>query len=167
MINGRDLNSENIYLKNTVEKIQTLLDSYVTSSEEQNKDIIKHRKFLWDNRNELDEIEINENCSQVALNEKIHSQKNNKIRTLERQLNSPYFARLDFKEDDEEADSFYIGLSTIEDRDNFDIYVFDWRSPVANMFYDFESGPAYYDAPQRRVTGEIEFTRQYNIKNNK
>ena len=50
MINGRDLNSENIYLKNTVEKIQTLLDSYVTSSEEQNKDIIKHRKFLWDNR---------------------------------------------------------------------------------------------------------------------
>lgn len=167
MINGRDLNSENIYLQNTVEKIQTLLDSYVTSSEEQNKDIIKHRKFLWDNRNELDEIEINENCSQVALNEKIHSQKNNKIRTLERQLNSPYFARLDFKEDDEEADSFYIGLSTIEDRDNFDIYVFDWRSPVANMFYDFESGPAYYDAPQRRVTGEIEFTRQYNIKNNK
>ena len=167
MINGRDLNSENIYLQNTVEKIQTLLDSYVTSSEEQNKDIIKHRKFLWDNRNELDEIEINENCSQVALNEKIHSQKNNKIRTLERQLNSPYFARLDFKKDDEEADSFYIGLSTIEDRDNFDIYVFDWRSPVANMFYDFESGPAYYDAPQRRVTGEIEFTRQYNIKNNK
>ena len=167
MINGRDLNSENIYLQNTVEKIQTLLDSYVTSSEEQNKDIIKHRKFLWDNRNELDEIEINENCSQVALNEKIHSQKNNKIRTLERQLNSPYFARLDFKEEDEEADSFYIGLSTIEDRDNFDIYVFDWRSPVANMFYDFESGPAYYDAPQRRVTGEIEFTRQYNIKNNK
>ena len=167
MINGRDLNSENIYLKNTIEKIQTLLDSYVTSSEEQNKDIIKHRKFLWDNRNELDEIEINENCSQVALNEKIHSQKNNKIRTLERQLNSPYFARLDFKEEDEEADSFYIGLSTIEDRDNFDIYVFDWRSPVANMFYDFESGPAYYDTPQRRVTGEIEFTRQYNIKNNK
>ena len=59
MINGRDLNSENIYLKNTVEKIQTLLDSYVTSSEEQNKDIIKQRKFLWDNRNELDEIDLN------------------------------------------------------------------------------------------------------------
>lgn len=167
MINGKDLKNENIYLQKTVEKINELLGSYISSSESQNKDIIKHRKFLWDNRNELDEIEINENCSQVALNEKIHSQKNNKIRTLERQLNSPYFARLDFKEEDEEADSFYIGLSTIEDKDTFDIYVFDWRSPVANMFYDFEVGPAYYDAPQRRVTGTIEFSRQYNIKNNK
>lgn len=167
MINGKDLKNENIYLQKTLEKINELLGSYISSSESQNKDIIKHRKFLWDNRNELDEIEINENCSQVALNEKIHSQKNNKIRTLERQLNSPYFARLDFKEEDEEADSFYIGLSTIEDKDTFDIYVFDWRSPVANMFYDFEVGPAYYDAPQRRVTGTIEFSRQYNIKNNK
>ena len=167
MINGKDLKDENIYLKKTLEKINELLSSFVSDSEVQNKDIIKHRKFLWDNRNELDEIEINENCSQVALNEKIHSQKNNKIRTLERQLNSPYFARLDFKEEGEdEADSFYIGLSTIEDKDTFDIFVFDWRSPVSNMFYDFEVGPAYFDAPAIRVSGEIEFTRQYNIKNN-
>lgn len=33
------------------------------------------------------------------------------------------------------------------------------------MFYDFEVGPAYYDAPVRRVEGHIDFTRQYNIKN--
>lgn len=88
-----------------------------------------------------------------------------RIRTLEKQLSNPYFSRLDFREDGEEAESFYIGLSTVEDEDNFDIFVFDWRSPVANMFYDFEVGPAYYDAPVRRVEGHIDFTRQYNIKN--
>ena len=60
------------------------------------------------------------------------------VKSLERQLKSPYFARLDFKEKGEEGDSFYIGLASVEDKDNFDFYVFDWRSPVANMFYDFE-----------------------------
>ena len=165
MLIGKDLYDEKIYLKNTIEKINDLLKSYGISSDKKDKEIIKHRKFLWDNRNELDEIEINENCGQVALNEQLHSKKISRIRTLEKQLSNPYFARLDFKEDGEGAESFYIGLSTVEDEDNFDIFVFDWRSPVANMFYDFEAGPAYYDAPVRRIHGEIEFTRQYNIKN--
>ena len=165
MLIGKDLCDEKVYLKNTLEKINDLLKSYGASSDEQDKEIIKHRKFLWDNRNELDEIEINENCGQVALNEQLHSKKISRIRTLEKQLSNPYFARLDFKEDGEDAESFYIGLSTVEDEDKFDIFVFDWRSPVANMFYDFEVGPAYYDAPVRRIQGEIEFTRQYNIKN--
>lgn len=165
MIIGKELQDENKYLNKTIGKITDLLNSYGVSSEEQDKEIIKHRKFLWDNRNELDEIEINENCGQVALNEQLHAKKISRIRTLEKQLSNPYFARIDFKEDGEESESFYIGLSTVEDEDNFDIFIFDWRSPVANMFYDFEVGPAYYDAPVRRIEGHIEFTRQYNIRN--
>ena len=165
MIIGKELSEEKVYLDNTIKKINDLLKSYGVSSEKQDKDIIQHRKFLWDNRNELDEIEINENCGQVAINEKLHSNKISRIRTLEKQLSNPYFARLDFREDGEDTESFYIGLSTVEDEDSFDIFVFDWRSPVANMFYDFEVGPAYYDAPVRRIEGHIEFTRQYNIRN--
>ena len=165
MIIGKELSEEKVYLNNTIKKINYLLKSYGVSSEKQDKDIIQHRKFLWDNRNELDEIEINENCGQVAINEKLHSNKISRIRTLEKQLSNPYFARLDFREDGEDTESFYIGLSTVEDEDSFDIFVFDWRSPVANMFYDFEVGPAYYDAPVRRIEGHIEFTRQYNIRN--
>ena len=165
MIIGKELSEEKVYLNNTIKKINDLLKSYGVSSEKQDKDIIQHRKFLWDNRNELDEIEINENCGQVAINEKLHSNKISRIRTLEKQLSNPYFARLDFREDGEDTESFYIGLSTVEDEDSFDIFVFDWRSPVANMFYDFEVGPAYYDAPVRRIEGHIEFTRQYNIRN--
>ena len=93
MLIGKDLCDEKVYLKNTLEKINDLLKSYGASSDEQDKEIIKHRKFLWDNRNELDEIEINENCGQVALNEQLHSKKISRIRTLEKQLSNPYFAR--------------------------------------------------------------------------
>ena len=166
MYKGREYLNEKENLKLTIEAINTLLNKYTNSNEVQDKDIIKHRKFLWDNRNELDDIEINENCSQVAIKEKMFSKNLNRIRTLERQLSSPYFARLDFKEDGErEGETFYIGLSTVEDEENFDFLVFDWRSPVSTMFYDFELGEAYYEAPGRKVTGEIEFNRQFNIKN--
>ncbi|MBE6052191.1 MAG: DEAD/DEAH box helicase [Clostridium sp.] len=166
MYKGKEYINEKENLELTIEAIKDLLSKYTNSNDIQDKDIIKHRKFLWDNRNELDDIEINENCSQVALKEKMFSKNVNRMRTLERQLGSPYFARLDFKEDGErEGESFYIGLSTVEDEENFDFLVFDWRSPVSTMFYDFEIGKAYYEAPGRRITGEIEFNRQFNIKN--
>ena len=35
------------------------------------------------------------------------------------------------------------------------------------MFYDFEVGPAFYNAPIGKIEGTIEFSRQFNIKNSK
>lgn len=165
MLVGKDIKDEEKYLETTLNTINSLLNKYGASSEEQDKSIIEHRKFLWDNRSELDEIELNENCGQVALEEKLYASKITRIRTLERQLKSPYFARLDFNEDGESPESFYIGLSTVENETDFEFLVFDWRSPVSNMFYDFEVGPAYYNAPGRVINGNIEFSRQFNIKN--
>ena len=43
--------------------------------------------------------------------------------------------------------------------------VYDWRSPIAGVFYRFASGPAYYDAPIGRVYGEMKLKRQYEINN--
>lgn len=165
MLIGKDILDEEKYLESTIITVKELLNKYIDSSEVQDKEIIKHRKFLWDNRSELDEIEINENCGQVALQEQMYSNKITRMRTLEKQLKSPYFSRLDFKEDGEDVESFYIGLSSVEDEKDYNFLVFDWRSPVSTMFYDFEVGPAFYEAPGRKIKGEIEFSRQFNIKN--
>ena len=164
---GRSQQEEEKYLQTTIKAINELIEEFGGLSTEQDKEIRKQRKFLWDNRNEFDEFEVLENCSQIALEEKTYANKLNKLKSLERQLKSPYFARLDFKEKGEEGDSFYIGLASVEDKDNFDFYVFDWRSPVANMFYDFEVGPAFYNAPIGKIEGDLEFSRQFNIKNSK
>ena len=165
MLIGKDILDEEKYLESTIDTVKELLNKYVDSSEVQDKEIIKHRKFLWDNRSELDEIEINENCGQVALQEQMYSNKITRMRTLEKQLKSPYFSRLDFRQNGEDIESFYIGLSSVEDEKDYNFLVFDWRSPVSTMFYDFEVGPAFYEAPGRRINGEIEFSRQFNIKN--
>lgn len=47
------------------------------------------------------------------------------------------------------------------------MYVYDWRSPIASIFYRFMTGEAFYDAPCGRVTGELNLKRQYEIKNGK
>ena len=122
---GRSQQEEEKYLNTTINAINELIDEYGGLSTEQDKEIRKQRKFLWDNRSEFDEFEVLENCSQIALEEKTYANKINKLRTLERQLKSPYFARLDFKEEGEEGESFYIGLASVEDKDNFDFYAFD------------------------------------------
>ena len=91
-----------------------------------------------------------------------------KILLLEKMIKSPYFARIDFKFDDEdEFEKIYIGRSSLRKNSYQEMYVYDWRSPIASVFYRFMTGEAFYDAPCGRVTGELNLKRQYEIKNGK
>lgn len=83
---------------------------------------------------------------------------------LQKTKASPYFARIDFRPQGEErANPYYIGLYAF--RYQQQLYVIDWRSPVASMFYDFELGPAFYDAPQGHTEGALTLKRQFKITN--
>ncbi len=77
----------------------------------------------------------------------------------------PYFARVDFKEDDFPTEEFYIGLKTLFDEKEIAPYVYDWRAPVAGLFYEEFDGKAFFDAPSGRIEGEIERKRQYKFEN--
>lgn len=165
MITGLKKEDEVKYLNDTITIIDELLSSFGVSSLKQNKEITSDRKSFWNNFSELDEIEVQQFNQEMALQEKIYVKNINKINTLKSQREVPYFARIDFKEDLEEtADSLYIGISSVM-KDDFDFAVLDWRSPIANMFYDFEMGKAHYDAPNGQIHGEIILNRQFNIKN--
>ena len=81
-------------------------------------------------------------------------------------IKSPYFARIDFKfDDDKEFEKIYIGRSSLKKNSYQEMWVYDWRSPIASIFYRFMTGKAFYDAPCGRVTGELRLKRQYEIKN--
>lgn len=87
------------------------------------------------------------------------------IRTLMRMQRSPYFARIDFRADGEkEAEKIYIGRATLMERETFTLYVYDWRTPIASVFYRYGTGPASYTAPAGDITGEVTLKRQYEIR---
>jgi DNA helicase-2/ATP-dependent DNA helicase PcrA len=88
---------------------------------------------------------------------------------LKRIIDSPYFGRIDFKEvtpqEIMDSEKIYIGISTLTDPANGDLLIYDWRSPIAGMFYDFERGSAFYNCPSGTISGTISLKRQYKIVN--
>lgn len=43
--------------------------------------------------------------------------------------------------------------------------IYDWRAPVSSLFYDYDKGPASYEAPAGRLDGEILSKWQFKIQN--
>ena len=83
---------------------------------------------------------------------------------LKKLMDSPYFARIDFAENGKlPAVPLYIGRFNF--MENEEILIYDWRAPVSSMFYDHDTGPAYYDAPIGRIEGLMTLKRQLRIRN--
>ena len=88
-----------------------------------------------------------------------------KNRNLKRAIDNPYFARVDFKADDEEkCEEIYIGKTNIFD-DNLNVAVVDWRTPIASIYYDGTIGKTKYLCPEGTISGDLRLKRQYNIEN--
>ncbi|QOX63708.1 AAA family ATPase [Anoxybacterium hadale] len=145
------------------------------SSSKQQSDLIDAKQDLWENsRLSMSNLWSSDRFYElVALSqyENVVSGKLSalelaagKIAALERMIESPYFARIDFQfEDEDEAEQIYIGRSSLIDEKEVEIQVYDWRSPLASVFYRFGVGNAFYDAPNGRISGKVSLKRQFEI----
>lgn len=87
------------------------------------------------------------------------------LRKLQRVVDAPYFSRIDFQErGDQDREKIYIGLTSFIDAKTDEILIYDWRAPIASLFYDYPPGPATYRTPEMDVSGELMLKRQYIIK---
>jgi DNA helicase II / ATP-dependent DNA helicase PcrA len=94
-----------------------------------------------------------------------HEKETVTIQSLKVMLDSPYFARIDFRFSGEEtAESIYIGRCTLMDKDSLFIHVHDWRAPISSVFYRFGLGKASYEAPAGTIDGDVLLKRQYEIR---
>lgn len=82
-----------------------------------------------------------------------------------RALSSPYFGRVDFAETGKETQEYYIGRGGLYDDRTLSPIVVDWRTPVANLYYEGELGAAAYRADERDYRGEMSLKRTYSIAN--
>lgn len=88
-----------------------------------------------------------------------------KLLDLKNIKDKPYFARIDFKANGEKLEKFYIGKLSIIDSNSQEPIIIDWRSPIANLYYDGRIGKSSYESPVGKVEGEIYLKRQYFIEN--
>lgn len=95
------------------------------------------------------------------------SQNHNRLNMLKRTWNKPYFARINFKNNEDNiVEECYIGKVGVYDDDN-NLITVDWRAPISSMYYDSNVGSASYEAPEGIITGELLVKRQYDIENKK
>lgn len=111
---------------------------------------------------------INQQAALLSERERTHEKRRQQWKSLKRLQQSPYFGRIDFKEDGmNEAEQVYIGLSSFLASDGMNFLIYDWRTPIASLYYDYSPGPASYTTPGGQITGNMELKRQYQIKDGK
>lgn len=88
-----------------------------------------------------------------------------KLSDLKKIKNKPYFARIDFKANDDEKEEMYIGKLSVLDSNTQKPIIIDWRAPISNLYYDGRIGKSSYKSPEGIIEGEISLKRQYFIEN--
>ena len=79
----------------------------------------------------------------------------------------PYFAKVALKfKPGQPARDIYIGVAGMTDDDRHR-FIVDWRSPVAEVYYNQASGKTSYQANGRTVECELETRRQFDIEHDK
>lgn len=113
------------------------------------------------------EIDPHEMFTNVRLQEQqflIGSFRFKQLEKITKQLQQPYFTRVDFLFGGEQtAEVIYIGNFSFAAEDG-ELVIYDWRAPIASVFYDFDSGKAHYQAPNGMIHGEIIRKRQIKFE---
>lgn len=138
------------------------------------KEAIETQRELWENvgavsvENGLQHIgDFMQFINTMKIQKRSHEFERKLVDKYEKMISSPYFARMDFKEEGEEkVEKCYIGISNLINED-FDFLIYDWRAPISSMFYDYEIGSAYYKCPNGIINGKISIKRQYKISDGK
>lgn len=137
-------------------------------------DIVGIRKHFWDDVtvNFEDAAEaaetyasIKQQAEVLSERERTHRHAQKQLKVLRRLVQSPYFGRIDFREETEnKSEPIYLGIASLLDEHEDQFLVYDWRAPISSLYYDYAPGAARYETPSGTVDGEITCKRQYVIK---
>jgi len=165
MVFNESENQEREYLKRIIFKIKDII-SYTDQSVNEHVDTLKqHKAYIWTNK-DIDPHEIRSMRESILNHFAIGENVIAKRRRLGKILDIPYFGRIDFREKnkDRSGKPIYIGIHNFYDPVDKINLIYDWRSPISGMFYDYELGEAFYTSPSGKIKGNISLKRQYRIR---
>ena len=90
-----------------------------------------------------------------------------RLKTVDKLLESPYFAKIELVfEGESQPESYYIGRAAISEN-GYDQMVVDWRSPIAEVYYNQENGRTSYVVEDRTIPVDLKLRRQFEINRDK
>lgn len=154
-----------------IERKITTLEEEVGSFRDE---VVGMRKDFWDevtmNFSEADDVgetstSMRQQSQVLSDRERSHLNTAVALDKMKRLHHSPYFGRIDFKEDGyPNAERIYLGIASLLDEKEESFLVYDWRAPISNLYYDGAPGPITYHTPSGEISGDIEMKRQFVIR---
>ncbi|MFC7687348.1 RNA polymerase recycling motor HelD [Ureibacillus sp. GCM10028918] len=137
-------------------------------------EVVSLRRHFWDevkvNTDSFDDyleaiIGLRQEAQNLSVSQSTHRHVSKRLSVLRRMQEIPYFGRIDFKEEGiSDHEQVYIGISTLTDESGDDFLIYDWRTPIASVYYDYQPGPAKYSTPGGIIHGTLEKKWQYLIR---
>ena len=160
---------EQTHLEDVQRKLKAALAALDVRVQRYARQIKEQTNYFWENRAELDKMEkvfTRQTAQQFVQSGDVAAAVRDRIEKL---IQSPWFGRIDFQKalNEKDAIKVYIGIQHFVDEETRQNLIYDWRAPIATMFYDFEPGPARYISPGGVVEGELTLKRQFRIRRGK
>lgn len=125
-----------------------------------NNKVLEEEKLIEE---ELRKSDMNYTMEDIAKGEVLLTRVK-KLENIKKIKNVPYFARMDFKEENRDLEKLYIGKISILDNKTAEPIIVDWRAPISNLYYEGKLGSAEYECLGKKIKGDILLKRQYIIE---
>ncbi len=157
-----------------METISEQLSKLEKETLQRKNEVVNIRKHFWDeikvNMDTFDDyletiIGLRQETQALSVSQSTHKHASKRLSTLRRMQKVPYFGRIDFLEEGMSVkEQVYIGISSLMDKSGEDFLIYDWRSPISSVYYDYMPVPAQYTTPEGIIYGELEKKWQYLIR---
>lgn len=157
-----------------METISEQLSKLEKETLQRKNEVVNIRKHFWDeikvNMDTFDDyletiIGLRQETQALSVSQSTHKHASKRLSTLRRMQKVPYFGRIDFLEEGMSVkEQVYLGISSLMDKSGEDFLIYDWRSPISSVYYDYMPGPAQYTTPEGIIYGELEKKWQYLIR---
>ncbi|OON96634.1 MAG: hypothetical protein ATN31_09370 [Candidatus Epulonipiscioides saccharophilum] len=171
LTNNNSLLEEKVYLKEVILFLKNEIKNVSALLKENKATLLGLRKEMWsegvsvlDGDDETN-VEVGQYINTELIETSKYKHKAENLLKYEKMLDSPYFGRIDFLEEyDYDPEKVYIGYHNLMNDDTLEMLVYDWRAPIASIFYNGDLGPISYKAPVGEIYGEVSLKRQYKIE---
>ncbi len=158
-----EIKKEKEYLESVEDILHVQIDEMSNSIQSEMEVVNELKRKIYEEKTENSSNEQDTIRDIYAVESKVDyiNKKIDKVELYKRAADIPYFGKItcDFDGDKEDI---YIGITSVEDNDIF--YVYDWRSPISSLFYNYELGEASYRIDTNEIKCNIDRKLQFKIK---
>ncbi|MEI5906372.1 RNA polymerase recycling motor HelD [Bacillus spongiae] len=157
-LNHPDIPSEQQRLEFT----KRYIDAVIRTAETSKQQFQQNMKEAF---GDIDFIESSAAYLDLLANAHFYEVSIDELNALRKAMKKPYFARIDFQQEGvSKREKHYIGKTSLYQRDNQEQIIVDWRSPIANLYYEGRIGQVSYEAEGETYHGDLSLKRQLMIE---